>query len=233
MVKEIICRIGKYDVPVIQKQPDFNINLLQSNVALIGSPQSGKSNLLYAVVSQMKERMGGRLCLFDVKHSANEKITAFSDICLTQGKQIDSFIEDLRPELQRRQAVKLDDSSARFEPLILAIDDYSEFFSAVSNETIARLLAIVKIGRGLGLFLVAAGEAYEISALFIKGEAVLLGLGKSKQAVILGGCMNDHGAVPANAGYNEKSVKVGTAEGFFVQDAVPTRFKAICFTEEV
>ncbi len=205
----------------------------QHFLLISGIAQSGKSNLLYAVASQMKERMGGRLCLFDVKRSANEKITAFSDICLTQGKQIDSFIEDLRPELQRRQAAKLDDSSARFEPLILAIDDYSEFFSAVSNDTIARLLAIVKIGRGLDLFLIAAGEAYEISALFNKGEAVLLSLGKSKQAVILGGCMNDHGAVPTNAGYNVKSVKVGAAEGFFVQDAAPTRFKAICFPEEV
>lgn len=57
MVKEIICRIGKYDVPVIQKQPDFNINLLQSNVALIGSPQSGKSNLIRLIINILHKKM--------------------------------------------------------------------------------------------------------------------------------------------------------------------------------
>lgn len=205
----------------------------QHFLLISGMPQSGKSNLLYAVASQLKERIGGRLCLFDVKHSAPEKIAAFSDICLTQGKQIDSFIESVRPELQKRQSEKMEDASASFKPLILAIDDYSEFFSVVSNDTMKRLLAIVKIGRGLGLFLVAAGEAYEISNLSIKGEAIIVSLGKAKQAVILGGCMDDHGAVPTNAAYNVKSAKVGTAEGYYVQDSNPIRFKAICFTQEV
>lgn len=94
------------------------------------------------------------------------------------------------------------------------------------------MLAVIKIGRGLDLYLIVAGAAYEISALFNKGEAVILGLGKAKQAVMLGGCINDHGAVPTNAGYNMKSIKVGASEGYFVQDSEPTRFKAICFRKE-
>lgn len=204
----------------------------QHYLLISGTPQSGKSNLLYAVVKQLKDRLGGRACLFDAKCSAPESVVSGFDACLSQGKQIDGFIESLRPELQRRQAEKLEDKTARFDPLILAIDDYSEFFAAVSNDTITRLLAVVKIGRGLDLFLVVAGTAYEISALFNKGEAVLLSLGKSKQAVMLGGCINDHGAVPTNAGYNVKSIKVGTSEGYYVQDSEPTRFKAICFTKE-
>lgn len=204
----------------------------QHYLLISGTPQSGKSNLLYAVVKQLKDRLGGRACLFGVKCSAPESVASSFDACLSQGKQIDGFIESLRPELQRRQAEKMEDKTVRFDPLILAIDDYSDFFTAVSNDTITRLLAVIKIGRGLDLYLIVAGAAYEISALFNKGEAVLLSLGKSKQAVMLGGCINDHGAVPTNAGYSLKSIKVGASEGYFVQDSEPTRFKAICFTKE-
>lgn len=204
----------------------------QHFLLISGTPQSGKSNLLYAITAQLKERLGGRICLFDVKSSAPESMLRLADDCLSQGKQIDNFVESIRPELQKRQSEKRENRVARFEPLILAIDDYSDFFTAVSNDTIARVLAIVKIGCGLDIYLIIAGSAYEISALFNKGEAVLLSLGKSKQALMLGGCINDHGAVPTNAVYGMKSVKVGASEGYFVHDSEPTRFKAICFTKE-
>lgn len=204
----------------------------QHYLLISGTPQSGKSSLLYTVAKEMKDRMGGRVCLLDVKRSAQERAVSCFDVCLSQARQIDDFIERMRPELQRRQAEKLEDSSTRFDPLILAIDDYSEFFAAVSNDTISRLLAIVKLGHGLDLYLIAAGAAYEISSLFNKGEAVLISIGKAKQAVMLGGCMNDHGAVPSNASYSIKNIKVGASEGYFVRDSEPTRFKAICFTKE-
>lgn len=205
----------------------------QHYLLISGTPQSGKSNLLFAVVRQMKERMSGKLFLFDIKQTATNSILKHVDQHLTQAAQIDSFIESIRPELQKRQAEMQANRNASFEPMIFAIDDYSEFFAAVSNDTIARLLAVVKIGRGLGLYLIAAGSAYELTAMINKGESVLLSIGKANQVVMLGGCMNDHVFVQVNAGYNAKSMKVGNAEGYYVYNTEPTRIKTICHTEEV
>lgn len=205
----------------------------QHYLLISGTSQSGKSNLLFATARQLKEKLGGRIYLFDIKKTAPSSILKHVDLHFTEAAQINHFIESIRPELQKRQAEMQANRNASFEPMIFAIDDYSEFFAAVSNDTIARLLAVVKIGRGLGLYLIAAGSAYELTAMINKGESVLLSIGKANQVVMLGGCMDDHVFVQVNAGYNAKKVKVGFAEGYNVFNTEPTRIKTICHTEEV
>lgn len=49
--KSIICKLGRCDIPEVQKQYDFNVNLLKSNIILFGSPQSGKSNLIKLIIN--------------------------------------------------------------------------------------------------------------------------------------------------------------------------------------
>ena len=56
-MEKIICRIGKYDIPVIQRQPDFNVDLLKSNIILFGSPQSGKTNLIKLIINILHKKM--------------------------------------------------------------------------------------------------------------------------------------------------------------------------------
>ncbi len=42
----MICVLGHQDIPIKQEQPDFRVDLLQTNILLFGSPMSGKSNLI-------------------------------------------------------------------------------------------------------------------------------------------------------------------------------------------
>ncbi len=56
-MEKIICRIGKYDIPVIQQQPDFNVDLLKSNIILFGSSQSGKTNLIKLIINILHKKM--------------------------------------------------------------------------------------------------------------------------------------------------------------------------------
>ena len=199
----------------------------QHYLLISGIDQSGKSNLLQVVAKQMKEKLGGKLYVFNIKGEGLGEIRNVADEWLVSAAEIDSFIELLRPELQSRHKEKQADPSAAFEPLILAVDDFTLFFKAISNDTADRLRAIVKIGKGLGLYLIVTGDAFELSGFFTKGEATTMALGKAKQAVMLGGCMNDHGAIPTKASYNQKSVPVREHEGMMVTDGNAAVFRAM------
>ena len=203
----------------------------QHYLLISGTEQSGKSSLLQVVARQIKEKLGGLLYVFNIKGDGLNELRAVSDEYLTAAKEIDTFVEGLRPELQRRHTAKKNDPGARFEPIILAVDDFTAFYKAINNDTAQRLLAIVKIGKGLDLYLAAAGDAYELTGFFNKGEALTLAMGKARQAVMLGGCMNDHGAIQAKASYSQKSVPVREHEGIFVSDAQNTVFQVMDIKE--
>lgn len=188
----------------------------QHYLLISGTEQSGKTNMLCVVGRQMKEKLHGKLYVFDVNCSMPSVGRQYADHYISTAAQTDEFFETLRPELQRRYAEKQASPEMVFEPLIFAVDDYGQFFKEISNDTAARLLAIVKIGVGLGLYLIVAGDAYDLTSLVNKGEPISLTMAKGKQSVLLGGCMNDHGAVQIKATYTQKSVELKEKEGVFV-----------------
>jgi len=54
--KTIICTLGKFDIPIIQQQPEFRVNLLDSNVIVFGSSMSGKTTLLKTLINILHKR---------------------------------------------------------------------------------------------------------------------------------------------------------------------------------
>lgn len=50
-VDKILCELGIQDIPVIQEQPRFVVDLLESNVVLYGSSMSGKSNFIKLLIT--------------------------------------------------------------------------------------------------------------------------------------------------------------------------------------
>lgn len=57
MNKHIICEMGKFDVPIVQNQSPFKVDLLRSNIALFGSSMSGKTNFLRALIHELHKKM--------------------------------------------------------------------------------------------------------------------------------------------------------------------------------
>lgn len=202
----------------------------QHYLLISGIEQSGKSNLLIAVAMQIKDAFGGELLFFDVNNKSGFACNLATHY-FVDGHEIDDYIETLRPELQRRQTEKQTDPDICFTPIVFAIDDFSSFMDKVNDETVKRMHAIIKLGKGLGIYLIVTCDAYELSAVCSKGNSVALGLSKAKQSVMLGGCMNDHGSITVNnkIGYSARDERVNENEGFFVLNTDPVRFKAICF----
>lgn len=55
--RQLLCTLGKMDIPSIQEQPYFKVDLLQSNVLLIGSSGSGKSNFLKVLIAEIHRQI--------------------------------------------------------------------------------------------------------------------------------------------------------------------------------
>ncbi len=50
-LNKMLCTLGKFDIPIIQMQPAFVVDLLDSNIALFGSAMSGKTTFLKTLVN--------------------------------------------------------------------------------------------------------------------------------------------------------------------------------------
>lgn len=216
-----------------EKVTPVDFRLDKQHFLLISAMSSGdRSGALHLLSRQVKEKVGGTLCIFDTNKS-EQKLQTLANSYLSDVAEIDSFVEAMRPELQRRYAQKQNNPTALFEPITLVVCDYAQFFQRVSNDTIARLNAIVKIGAGLGLFLFVADEAFALASMVNKGESVALAMAKATYTLLLGGCLNDHGAIQTKAAYAQKSEAVKATEGYYVHEGQPVRFKMMRATEEV
>lgn len=204
------------------------VDFAQQHFLMIsGMPQSGKSNLLCTVAKQIKEKTGGVLYVLDVSDRLPAAIRDIADKCLTTATEIDAFIEELRPELQQRLEKKQKDPDAKFATITFIIDNYSQFFEKVSNDSISRLLAIIKLGKDLSLRLITACDAYELTSMVNKGEATTLSMVRSDYSIMLGGSINDHASISTKAPYAQKGTIVNEHEGYLVQKMNCTRFKAM------
>lgn len=54
--EKILCTLGKFDIPIIQMQPPFVVDLLESNIILFGLSQSGKTNFLKTFINILHKR---------------------------------------------------------------------------------------------------------------------------------------------------------------------------------
>lgn len=53
---KMLCILGRHDIPAIQEQPLFMVDLLQSNVMLVGSAMSGKTNLIKLMITILHKK---------------------------------------------------------------------------------------------------------------------------------------------------------------------------------
>lgn len=211
-----------------EKVVPVSVTFSQQHFFMIsGVPQSGKTNLLCAIAKQIKESAEGTLYVFDVLDRVSTAVQNVAEKYLTVPAEIDAFIESMRPELQQRLERKQKEPNATFAPITIAIDNYSKFFEKVSNETISRLLAIIKLGKDLSLRMVATCDAYELTSMVNKGEATTLSMVRSDYSIMLGGSINDHASITTKAPYAQKGTIVNEHEGYLVQKMNCTRFKAM------
>lgn len=55
-LNKMLCTLGRFDIPIIQMQPPFVVDLLDSNLILLGSAMSGKTTFLKTLVNILHKR---------------------------------------------------------------------------------------------------------------------------------------------------------------------------------
>lgn len=59
-ISKMLCTLGRFDIPIIQMQPPFVVDLLDSNIALFGSAMSGKSTFIRTLVNILHKQYNER-----------------------------------------------------------------------------------------------------------------------------------------------------------------------------
>lgn len=72
--RQLLCTLGKMDIPTIQEQPYFKVDLLRSNILLIGSAGSGKSNFLKVLIAEIHRQLEKTAPEETETHYMNEQI---------------------------------------------------------------------------------------------------------------------------------------------------------------
>lgn len=55
-LNKMLCTLGRFDIPIIQMQPPFVVDLLDSDIALFGSAMSGKTTFLKTLINILHKR---------------------------------------------------------------------------------------------------------------------------------------------------------------------------------
>lgn len=217
--KNIAIGLSSQDIEPVELSTDNSHYIIIS-----GKQQSGKSNMLKIIAKQIK---GARNIVFDA-NNALKSLDCDNVEIYTDGADFDSCMEALVPELESRRKAHQADENAKFSPITIIIDDIKQCFDSVSNDTVKRLYAITRIGKGLDVYVLAAGMADDISKLCNQGEQLTCGMVSGYYSIVLGGCMNDHDVFKAsNLAFNEKSAAVEEFEGYLIVREKATRFKAM------
>lgn len=196
----------------------------QHHLLISGLPGSGKTTLLKALVRQVAAQDGARIVLYadpETYRSCGDGLEF-----LDGGAAADSFLEALATQLTARQAERKNAPNASFPAICLVVDGYKGFFEEISQQSVSRLRALVMMGVGLGVTLLAADNASALSMLVEYREPLTTLLAKGS-AVLLGGRALDHMAVELPLEATEKNAPLKQFEGWYKTAEGARRFKSM------
>ena len=196
----------------------------QHHLLISGLPGSGKTTLLKTLVQQVRTQDGARIALF----AGPEVSRTYGDGLefLDSGAAADSFLEALASELTARQAERKRDPNTKFPTVCLVVDGYKHFFEEISQQSVSRLRALVMMGAGLGVMLLAADNASALAMLVEYKEPLTILLAKGN-TVLLGGRALDHMSVELQMEATQKNAPLKQFEGWYKTAEGAKRFKAM------
>ncbi len=106
----IIANVGIYDDPDNQVQDEYSIDLSKTNVMIIGSTQSGKTNLLQTIIRSVAEKYTPEQAIFYIIDFASMYLKNFENLCHVGGvvtasedEKLKNLFKMLNEEMQIRK----------------------------------------------------------------------------------------------------------------------------------
>ena len=174
MSRHLICTLGKMDIPMIQKQPYFKVDLFQSNILLIGSAGSGKSNFLKVLIAEihnqlMSSSMKEQIYVLDSADSLKE-CQSLPFVCAHYDFSNEEYIKRVFYQIEKQYNENVralnglqfsnDDVSSSIPHTTLIIDNINSFLDIKYNEKYFDiLLRLARDGQTKGISLIVTGSS--------------------------------------------------------------------------
>ncbi len=105
--------------------------------------------------------------------------------------ELDEAALSLAQELRGRQERKKKDPSASFPPVVVMIDGLRNWLDSVKPDTISRLEVFIRLGKGLGITIIAADTAENIAHCYYSND-ILTATMREGAVVLCGGAAGVH-----------------------------------------
>lgn len=206
-------------VDSILSQP-VEVSFEKKHCLLISAIEEQKRvELLQIICQQLLNKENTEVIIFDDERGNMNSYRQKAAAWFAAGNSAsDQYLADLMPELARRQEEKEQSPDQEFPLIVLVIAELKEFFMAADDDTIPCLKDIVVLGRNLGIYFIAAGQAEGIAYLGEKGEKLTSALLRQRHAILLGGSFADHRVFEASMSYTESSKALGPGESYYLTD---------------
>lgn len=200
---------------------------LSHYMPISGFPGAGKSNMIKVIAKQMKNSdPNTELVLYD-SNNGLESIKSIANYYFTSGQELDSYMADIVSELARRKEIYDAGENEEFKPIAIFIDGFKKCFDQIDEKTAKRLEMIMKLGKGLNVYLIISDTPDEIGKLSGMGNVVAMLMTSSKLVILLGNTFKSHTVFKSHLPYNEMETKLGEFEGYIIKDENAERFKAM------
>lgn len=194
---------------------------------IVGMPGSGKSNMLQVLAKQSLAREGMQIAYLDLQYAAGKLAEESRCRYMTEAAAFDAYMEELVPLLQERKNRHDQDADAGFAPIAIFVDGYRQAFDRLEEQTIKRIEAVIRLGRGLEVYLYIAEDTEVFSRLCGQGEQVCMLMARENTAVLLGGSLASCPVFRAEQPGLQKRQAPGQWEGYLLEKGSVTRFKAM------
>lgn len=147
-------------------------------------------DLLCSLMRQTENLPGAEVILYSTDALKYREYAAKCAL-LTSSEQLDALMEPLADRLRARQAEYRQNPEVKFAPLVILIDGLRDCLGRVQGNTIGRLEVFIRLGKGLGITIVAADTAENMEKSRYSNN-ILMETMRQGAAVLLGGPVNSH-----------------------------------------
>ena len=165
-----VVRVGMFDDPTNQRQPNVEINLSEGNVAIFGASQTGKTMLLQSVLRSVAANCQPRQVSVYILDYASKVLKVFEGMChvggvVTEGEdeKIKNFFKMMGEEARRRKELFAQ----------MGISSYEAYTENPKNEPMPRVLVMVD---NLTAFKETHADGYENDLVHLCREGLALGV---------------------------------------------------------
>ena len=174
MSRRLLCTLGKMDIPIIQEQPYFKVDLFQSNILLIGSAGSGKSNFLKVLIAEIHNKLKStdlieQIYVLDSADSLKE-CQAMPFVCAHYDFSNEEYIKRVFYQIEKQYSENVralngsqfsnDTVDSKIPHTTLIIDNINSFLDIKYNEKYMEvLLRLARDGQTKGISLIITGSS--------------------------------------------------------------------------